>query len=564
MNNIILLSSLCENIKEKISLQKFYYYLLISLPIISILGDETKMTNFYILTLYISVLIFIGIIIHIKNKYELHIGKIEIILFLITCISLISCIFNKFPISKYVYYNLITIPILIFISAPIIQKYKSCFCKDIFNIIICINFIVIILLSLNKEHNIINYHLGNDSIASIILSISTCILACKYTERKKRLISLIYIIIISLNCYYIYKLNCRTAYFIIIFSFLFNKSYNKYIKLLITGAIITIFLFLFINNNTKNNSTLGRAFIIKNAFTLSSNNFIYGNGGFDSFSYAYPKMQAKYFNKNRSFDKNHLLADNVIYAYNEFIQALCEIGIMGVFLIIYGLVHTKKMLQTEQIYYSNLFMPLILSAFFTYTFHITIFCSLLILSLVLAASLQETRKKFYLTKTPLLLIISAITIYNIQHLYKSIYINKILTSKDTQKIDNDLIINEFNENKKYMYLFANLYKGENKECINNIKAISKKYINSDLIFLEAKKLIEIKHYNEAKNKLIFASNICPNRFRYRYELFKTLLKLKNISQAEQLARFIINMPIKINSPAIKAIKLEVEDFLNQK
>ena len=551
-------------LKKQMCLQKFYYYLLISLPIISILGDETKMTNFYILTLWISVLIFIGIIIHIKNKYELHIGKIEIILFMITGISLTSCILNKFPISKYLYYNLVTIPILIFISTPIIKKYKNCFCKDIFNIIISINFIVIILLSLNKEHNIINYHLGNDSISSIILSISTCILTYKYTKRKKGIISFIYVIIILFDCYYIYKLNCRTAYFIIIFSFLFNKSYNKYIRLLTTGAIITIFLFLFVNNSTKNNSTLGRVFILKNAFTLSSNYFIYGAGGFDSFSYAYPKIQAQYFNKNKSFDKNHLLADNIIYAYNEYIQTLCEIGIIGIFLIVYGFVYTKKMLKTEQIYYSNLFIPLILSAFFTYTFHIAIFCSLLILSLVFATSFQETRTKFYFIKAPLFSIILTIMIYNIQHLYKSIYINKTLTSKDIQKIDNNLIINEFNENKKYMYLFASLYKGENKEYINNIKAISKKYINSDLIFLEAKKLIEIKHYNEAKNKLIFASNICPNRFRYRYELFKTLCKLKNISQAEQLARFIINMPIKINSPVIKAIKLDVKDFLNKK
>lgn len=522
------------------------------------------MTNFYILTLYISGLIFIGINIHIKNKYELHIGKIEIILFLITCISLTSCILNKFPISKYLYYNLATIPILIFISTPIIKKYKGCFCKDIFNIIININFIVIILLNLNKEHNIINYHLGNGSIVSIILSISICILAYKYTKKSKELISLIYIIMILLDCYYIYKLNCRTAYFIIIFSFIFNKFYSKYVKLLISGITVAIFLFLFINNNAKNNSTLGRAFIIKNAFTLSSNNFIYGTGGFDSFSYAYPKIQAQYFNRNKSFDKNHLLADNVIYAYNEYIQILCEIGIIGIFLIVYGLIYTRRILQTEQIYYYNLFIPLILSAFFIYTFHITIFLSLLILSLAFAASFQETKTKFYFIKIPLLLIISMIIIYNSQHLYKSIYINKILTSQNMQKIDDNLIINEFNENKKYMYMFAHLYKCENKEYIKNIKEISKKYINSDLIFLEAKKLIEIKQYNEAKNKLIFASNICPNRFRYRYELFKTQLKLGNINQAKQLAIFIINMPIKINSPAIKAIKLEVEEFLNQK
>ena len=59
-----------------------------------------------------------------------------------------------------------------------------------------------------------------------------------------------------------------------------------------------------------------------------------------------------------------------------------------------------------------------------------------------------------------------------------------------------------------------------------------------------------------------ASYICPNRFRYKYELFKIYKETNNIRKANEIADHISRMPVKINSPTIFAIKKDIDNFLH--
>ena len=113
-----------------------------------------------------------------------------------------------------------------------------------------------------------------------------------------------------------------------------------------------------------------------------------------------------------------------------------------------------------------------------------------------------------------------------------------------------------------MYASLYSYKGKNDDFMEKMNVVSSKFLNSDLVCLEACNLIEMKKYDIAKEKLILASNICPNRFRYRYVLFKMLLETGQVEEAKCVAKFINDMPVKIHSPVITAIKLEVNDFLS--
>ena len=119
-------------------------------------------------------------------------------------------------------------------------------------------------------------------------------------------------------------------------------------------------------------------------------------------------------------------------------------------------------------------------------------------------------------------------------------------------------INNFCENKFFLMEVACSYNNTNTEIYNRIE---KYFLHSEILFYESKKLIKIKKYDIAEQKLIFASNICPNRFRYKYELLKLYKITRNTTKTKQTAENIMKTPIKIMSPIVLAIKKEAAELL---
>ena len=538
--------------------------MVVCLPIMSILGSESDMINFYILNTYLTALTIVGAILLLKNHYCFSIGKIEIVVFCILCFSFASNILNGYIFDWNLYCNLFVSLLFVIVSKILIFECSVDFRRLVFLSIIIVNVILLLSFFFLDNNDFANHHLGNVSVASVLLSISVCVIIyeCVITSRRNLFM---YILIIAIDIYYIYIFNSRTAYFVIIFFILGSSYCNRRIKILVIGTLLTLFIFSFACNDVKENSAFGRMFIYENSMHLVVDNLIDGTGGFGSFSYAYPIIQAKYFAKHMEFDTNYMLADNVMYAYNEYLQVLCEIGFIGVVLLGILLFQIRKALKADRVFYSVLFMPLAVSALFLYTFHIAIFCSLLLLCIVYAASFQKSKDGgIGVLKLPCLMVCMAIILYNIKHLNEALIVRSDLEKSGMDMVCDKINILNFVDNKKLLYMYASLYsyKGKNDDFMEKMNVVSSKFLNSDLVCLEACNLIEMKKYDIAKEKLILASNICPNRFRYRYVLFKMLLETGQVEEAKCVAKFINDMPVKIHSPVITAIKLEVNDFLS--
>jgi len=64
-----------------------------------------------------------------------------------------------------------------------------------------------------------------------------------------------------------------------------------------------------------------------------------------------------------------------------------------------------------------------------------------------------------------------------------------------------------------------------------------------------------------EQKLILASKIVPNRFRYNNELLQLYRQQGDTLKCHIIARKILDMPIKVPSPTVSAIKMEAKSIL---
>jgi len=102
--------------------------------------------------------------------------------------------------------------------------------------------------------------------------------------------------------------------------------------------IIYVFLTIFIigaawlGYSLKNDSADGRFLIWKNSIQLGSDNFFFGSGH-GGFQANYMNQQAEYFRSSPE-SKYIAVADNVQFAFNEFLQLFIEEGILGILLVI--------------------------------------------------------------------------------------------------------------------------------------------------------------------------------------------------------------------------------------
>ena len=135
-------------------------------------------------------------------------------------------------------------------------------------------------------------------------------------------------------------------------------------------------------------------------------------------------------------------------------------------------------------------------------------------------------------------------------------IRKYIENRSVSECQGKYIVRNFKENKAYIASIAML---NNTEEMGNI--INKLIVHSDILFHQGQKLRRQKKFRHAVERLQLASCICPNRFRYKYEMFKIYKETNNMHNAYKMAVHINKMPVKIHSPTILAIKNDTKTFL---
>lgn len=537
-----------------------YVVLLSFLPLLSILGNEADYSNFYVLIVYNSILAGLGIIGQWLNKDTISISSPEVCMAFLCVISLSSALIKEYPVSHFIYYGIMSSTLLVMFSKNYVRERLPLLKKSLICVTLLIN--IVILVAILFDGNIMILHVGNSGILAIFISISVCtLLKITFSENcNKIMVKVGCTLLIAVDVIYIYMLESRTAFIVISIFLLVCSSYNKrYLRYGLLGVIVIVFAFAIIGNESKSQSFVGRSFILRNCFSLFAENPLVGTGGIGSFGVKYSIKQAQYFTTHTEMDDYFLVADNVIVACNEFVQLLCEVGIIGlgivVFMIYYAIKHIKDG------YFRNvLLFSVLISALFYYILHTALFCALGVICIIVASAYSPVLLKISFSRFNCLLLSAlcvAGLVYSADHLRVSNSVRKCIDRRslsDKQKI---YIVDNFRENKIFL---ASLSTFDNSDGLND--KLDKLIVHSDILFHQGQMLRRNKRYELAERKLQLASYICPNRFRYKYELFKIYKETNNMRKANEIADHISRMPVKINSPTIFAIKKDIDNFLH--
>lgn len=565
--------------------QKFdilYVSLLALLPYITLFDTEAEMYNIYLLNISIGFATIYACVVSWHRKYNLTISYLDLALISFISISFLSAFINNKPTHKYLYLNFYCVCFLIISIKSIVLPYISLLHKTLIFSIISLA-IIISLLYMTADIGtflvIINNKTGNTGICAIFLAIAICtmLFAIKHTKSpNKRLL----FVILLLSCLYIIiQLRCRTAAvviaaFCLLETFRIKNLYNFQSarkKNLMTFYIIALFMIgycIIISSNdiTKANSQIGRLFILRNIITLFHDCPLIGHGGFGSFPVSYASCQSEWFSShcNLSLEDNRiLLADNIMYANNEYLQFLCETGLCGIIALTILIRYSITSLRKDNFVLYSIPVPLLIAAAFYYVMHVSIFCSIALIICIIA-SCRCSRKTTITSKCHVLYCILLfcgvyVTIYNIEHYRFSKKIHHTLIHTNISYAQAMNVLDQYGENHALMALLANRYTDSTNEIYDNIEL---NFIHSDMLWAEGRNLIRIGNDSVGEQKLLLATYIVPNRFRYNHELLQLYKRRGDTLKCLIFAHKILRMPVKIPSPIVTAIKMEANEFLN--
>lgn len=345
------------------------------------------------------------------------------------------------------------------------------------------------------------------------------------------------------------------AVFYIIISTCFVK-YKKY-----TYSVLCI-LFLCLLFFMKNDSTIGRFFILSNSFDMLENNFLWGYG-FGGFRSQYMTFQAQTF-KSSFNEKYIMLADDISHPLNEFMLFLIEHGwifsIIGLGILLVYLIKAKK----NSTHYLCLVSILIFSLFsypFRYPLTLLIFAYSLSNLKMKAITITFPRNAhiiiFALCGIWLYYIIGDITNNRIwAKQYNKVKLGQFSKAKTRYK---DLSITMAN-NVNFLFNYASvLYRaGQYDESLFYAKKCLKWRNNYDVQLLLADNYYRLNNNEAAINHYKTASFMCPNRFSPLYGLFEIYNSTKDIDLIIECGHQILSKPIKVNSIIIQEIIQDVK------
>jgi len=363
------------------------------------------------------------------------------------------------------------------------------------------------------------------------------------------------------SIYYLFKRNSK---------YLHRLSIYKILIIAITALALCFFLYSLYK--LKPQSANGRLYIWNISWNIIKMNPLLGNG-LDSFPQTFSLMQEQYLQSMINTSYKH--ADYINYAFNEYIHAICEIGICGfLFLGIIIFTITRIYKEMENIFLYGL-ISLLCFAFFSYPFHIIPFQILLTIFLTQKRSNQYSKQLHSLNILPSVFFIG-IYIHSIITLPK--YIEKVEITKKwiNQKEKTEFAGVDFrksNELKKYYPSIHDnprflwdygvfLFKKHNYQNSINILQQGIKYSGDPGFYVYIGMNYEyLGNYCKAEEYYYKAFAILPNRIYPLYKLCMLFDKLQNKHKLLEIAMKIHSFKAKVNSNNTLIIKNEINRIL---
>ena len=354
--------------------------------------------------------------------------------------------------------------------------------------------------------------------------------------------------------------------------------FKKNIGLLSIILLFFIILILFVSYYAKRDSADGRLLIWRCTWEMIKDSPFTGHGT-GAFNKYYMDYQAAYFEKHPN-SRFALLADNVKHPFNEYLSITVQFGLIGLLiltLIVIFLYSCYRKAPSREGYFSLLtLLSIAIFSFFSYPFTypftwiITIFC---LVSIIMKTYGDVYIKHFFLRSSIgiCLLSISFVSLYMTSKRIKA-ELNwkqtvEAVSSGETNEalLQYATLMKSLGNNPYFLYNYTvELYLNEDYiNCLKIAQKCQSYWSDYDLELIQAEAYTDMNIHDKAIMHLQKARYMCPDRFIPLYELFQLYKTIGKIEDAKNIAKIIINKPVKIPSSKINFIQTEIRAFLDK-
>lgn len=353
---------------------------------------------------------------------------------------------------------------------------------------------------------------------------------------------------------------------IILILFIFKHSISRRVIVYSIVFLSLALMFLFIY---KNSSTIGRSFIIVNAFSIPISNIWVGDGLF-AFTKEYMLQQAAFFSHSSS-EELYFVAGETSHPLNEYIAFYINTGIIGGITLLTTIFFLYKYLLKSPSIWGLCIIIICLHSAMTHSLQypfVWFFAAICISQICLSQARYVVKKQYinlmlilFCTFTTLMIS----TDLSFEYRWKKIFDDYILKGKNSQNIeDYKDLEEEWHGNPQFYYNYAvilrdNLYYHESIKAIEIYHKYAVDYCSNLLL---ANNYYDLKKYDSAISHFTLCHNMCPNRFIPMEGLMKSFIKKENTFSATSIAEQIACQPAKVESYTVSVIKANAIKYLS--
>lgn len=291
--------------------------------------------------------------------------------------------------------------------------------------------------------------------------------------------------------------------------------------------------------------------------------------GFAGFRENYMYYQAAYF---RQFPDSPfgMLASNVNRPFNEYILLLVNFGLLGLLALmacIYGIVLLYQRNKSPLTFFAiQTLTGIAVLALFSYPLKYPYVWLLLSLSVgILLTSLKDMfylshrKQRIYAVLIGIAVIMTSVPIYRDMR-YMQVWTQTINAAlrEDIGNIKEryEMLWPKLKESHLFLFNYAAEmnHQQEYLLSLDIAKTASDMWADYDLQLIMAHNYRQLRQYEEAAFHYRLASEMCPNRFVPLYGLLTTYESTGESKKAAEMARIIIDKPVKVSSHTVDKIK----------
>ncbi|WP_025765374.1 O-antigen ligase family protein [Dyadobacter tibetensis] len=377
------------------------------------------------------------------------------------------------------------------------------------------------------------------------------------TQSRTAILSLVFYIVIA-TAYRFKKIFCERLLII-------------WRRIILSLMIIACVLSLWLAYSLKKDSADGRMLIWKVTMSMIPEIPLRGYGT-NSFGSHYMKYQGKYFRTMESTTSEAFLADDIIYAYNEYLQIIIENGFIGLLLIIALILLARLNVFTST---GALVIIPMACAMTSYPFRIPCVFLCFIFGIALTSRSQTSTVSISFDKSvglsAIAVVVSAIFLFFLHDKAflerKAHYAYKFYSAgfyetaaRKYYELDS---IQRITTPQTLAYFGKSLAMTKRKEeALKVYERASKLNTNYYLVINHGLCLESLKRYQEAEKKYRLATEMLPGRLYPKYLLFQLYKKSNRFKLARNEARTILHVKDKKVTSASIEIREDVIEFLN--